>query len=114
MKCMIRNALGDTVKSFSVPMSPANAATFCDAFLEGTYKVYEETSKVGSDVGVISAYHMTVQYSNTTSNKKGYLSMIVKSTEDETSVAEKLNGLTLNGILIDRVVVIYMSAITFA
>lgn len=114
MKCVIRNALGDTVKSFSVPMTPANAETFASTYLEGTYKVYEETSKVGSDVGVTSAYDITVQYSNTTSNKKGYLRMIVKPTEDETSVAAKLNGLTLNGILIDKVVVISMSAITFA
>lgn len=70
MKVMVKNQVGDKSLTHYLPMTAANAATFCADILAGTYKIFEETSSVGSDTAVVSAKAVAVQLVNTTTNAK--------------------------------------------
>lgn len=114
MKSMVRNVLGDKTVTHYLPMTAANAATFAADVLDGTYKIFEETSKVGSDAAVVSANFTSVQLVNTTSGAKTYLNLISKSSKSSTEIRTALTGLTVNGVVVDKVVIINMNPLTFA
>lgn len=113
-KVLVKNQLGDKVVNSYLPMTPANAATLCGDLLEGTYAIYEETASAGSDVGVTIAYDTQVQVRNSTTGKKAYLRFIAKSTQNPDSIQTALTGLSVNGILIDEVVIIAFRPMSFA
>lgn len=114
MKAWIKNALGDKVLNHYVPMSAANALTFADAVLDGTYKVFEEKSSVGSDAGVVSANSMSIFVKNTESGKGTYIKGIFKASLDTDEVRAALTGLTIDGFVVDHVVFINVAPLTFA
>lgn len=114
MKVLVKNALGDVVQNSYLPMTAVNAATFCADIMEGTYSIYEEGTKVGSDVGVTLAYDTQVQIRNSVTGKKTYLRFIAKSTANPDEIQTTLTGLTVNGILIDEVVIIAFRPMAFA
>lgn len=114
MKVLVKNALGDKVVNHYLPMTPVNAATFCADILDGTYKIFEEVSSIGSDVAVVSANDVQVQVRNSTTGKKAYLRFIAKSTKTGDDIQTVLTGLTVNGILIDEVVIIAFRPMAFA
>lgn len=114
MKSMIKNALGDKVINHYVPMTGANALLLAEAVLDGTYKVFEQTSNTGSDVGVTSANMVRVQVENIASGKKAYFSFIGKATKSTDDIRAVLNGLTVNGVIVDKVTFIEFSPLTFA
>lgn len=114
MKCMVINQLGDKTVRHYLPMTAANAATFAEDMFDGTWKVFKETSKIGSDVAVVSAKEVSVQLVNTTSGAKTYLRMIAKSSLSTDEIRTALTGLTINGVLVDRVVFINVDFLSFA
>lgn len=114
MKVKVLNVLGDTTVTHYLPMTAANAATFCADVLDGTYKIFEETSKTGTDTTVTAANKVSVQLVNTASGAKTYLNMIAKATLNSDEIRTALTGLTLNGVLVDKVVFIDFSPLTFA
>lgn len=114
MKSMVINQIGDKTKRHYLPMTGANALTFANDIFAGTFKVYEESSSVGTEVGVVAANSVSVQLSNTTSGAKTYLRLIAKSTKSSDDIRLALTGLTINGVLVDRVVFIDFSPLTFA
>lgn len=114
MKSYVKNALGDTVVSCYLPMTAANAATLAEDLFEGTYAIYEETSQSGNDTGYTVAYDTQLQFRNSESGKKGYLRFIAKSTVNPDKIQTVLAGMTINGILIDEVVIIAFRPMSFA
>jgi hypothetical protein len=113
-KCMILNALGEKMVRHYVPMSAVNANTFATDVLDGTWKIFEETSAEGSDSAVVSAKAVAVQLVNETNQTKTYLRFIAKSTQDTDSIRAALTGLTVNGVLVEKVVFISVEHLTFA
>lgn len=113
-KSYIINQLGSVALHSYLPCTPANAETICADLLDGTYAVYEATTEVGSDNGVVLAFDATVQFRDSTTGKKGYWKAIVKSTISPDDIQVAFKGLTINGILIDEVVVLRYSSLTFA
>lgn len=114
MKTMVKNVLGDKTVTHYLPMTAANAATFCADILDGTYKIFEETSKVGTDTAVVAANLVNLQLVNTTTQAKTYLRMIAKANKSSDDIRTALTGLTLNGVVVDKVVVINFQPLTFA
>lgn len=114
MKVLIKNALGDKVVNSYLPMNVANAVTLMDDVCEGTYKVFLEKSETGSDTAVVSANDCQVQVRNSTTGKKTYLRFIAKGTKNPDEIQTALTGLTINGILIDEVVIIAFRPMAFA
>lgn len=114
MKCLIKNSLGATVVNNYVPMTSVNAATLATDLFEGTWKVFEETSMVGSDAAVVLAYDTQLQVRNSVTGKKTYLRFIAKSTKNPDDIQTALIGTTINGIVIDEVVVIAFRPMSFA
>ncbi|NOQ31682.1 MAG: hypothetical protein GQ570_11225 [Helicobacteraceae bacterium] len=114
MKSMIKNALGNTTKNIYVPCDAVNAETFASEFLDGTYKVYESLNKVGTDNAVTTAYQVNLQFSDSTTGRKGYLDFIAKETLDTEQIGNTLKGLTIDGVTIDTVSVFTFSPLTFA
>lgn len=114
MKVLVKNALGDKMVNSYLPMTVANAQTLIEDVFEGTWSIYEEMSVSGTDVGVTIAYDTQVQVRNSTTNKKAYLRFIAKSTQNPDSIQTALTGLTVNGILVDEVVIIAFRPMSFA
>lgn len=114
MKVLVKNALGDKIQSNYLPMTAVNAATFCADMFEGTYKIFESLSESGSDAAVVLANDIQVQVRNSTTGKKAYLRFIAKSTKTGDDIQTTLTGLTVNGILIDEVVIIAFRPMSFA
>lgn len=113
-KCMVINQLGDKTVRHYLPMSSANAVTFATDMFDGTWKVFKETSKIGSDAAVVSAKEVAVQLVNTTSGAKTYLRFIAKSSLSTDEIRAALMGLTVNGVLVDKVVFINVSFLSFS
>lgn len=114
MKTMLKNHLGDTSVTSYLPMTVANAQTLVEDVCEGTWALYEESSQSGNDTGYTVAYDTTVQYRNSGTNKKGYLRFIAKSTVNPDEIQTVLSGMTINGILIDEVVITSFRPLSFA
>lgn len=113
MKTMIKNKLGDTVVTSYLPMTSANAVTFADSVLEGTYSIFELDSTSGVDNDT-SAFDVQLQFRNSGTGKKGYFRGIVKNSVNPDEIQTAFIGLTINGILIDEVVMIGFAPMTFA
>ena len=113
MKSLIRNALGDKILNTYVPMTPTNANTFATDMLEGTWSIYEAGAETGTDVAT-SAIDVTCQVRNSGTGKKAYLRFIAKANKNGDEIQTVLTGLTVDGILIDEVVIISLRPLTFA
>lgn len=113
-RSMIRNQIGEKIQTLYVPMSSSNAADFAEAMLQGTYKIYEEASKVGSDATVVAAKEVTLQLQDNSTHKKTYLRFIAKQNKSIQDISTALIGKTFNGVKVDRVVVTSHKLHTFA
>ena len=113
MKSMIKNALGDRVLTSYVPCTSANAQTLCETLLEGTWSVFELASESGTD-NATQAYDAQIQFRNSGTGKKGYWRGIVKSTISADDIQDTFMGKTLNGILVDEVVIISYAGMAFS
>lgn len=114
MKCWIKNALGEEIVNHYVPASSANALLLAEAVLDGTYKVFEETSITGNDVGVTSATKMNVYLKNNESGKAWYIRGIFKSSLDTDEIKTALLTISIGGYRIDHVVFTDVTPLTFA
>lgn len=114
MKSLVINHLGEKTVRHYLPMTGANAVTFATDIFAGTFKVYEETVSSGTDTAVTAANMVAVQLSNTTSGAKTYLRFIGKPTKSSDDIRTALTGLTINGVVVDKVVFIDFSPLTFA
>lgn len=113
-KSMIKNHAGDFSQTIYVPMSSTDAKSFAEDFLDGASKIYESSVSQGSDVGVTLAKEVSVQVSNTTTGKKAYLRFIAKNTFNTDEIRTALTGITVNGILVDKVVFINVKRLAFS
>jgi len=104
-KSLVLNTLGSVTKSFSLPASDTNAKSFCEKYLDGKYEVLALTSSVGADTDV-EGFDVSVQFSDSTTGRKSYISFIMKADKNEGDVKNALMGKTIDGIKIDTVVVI--------
>lgn len=109
--CMIRNTLGTKVLTSFVPAGNVEAQAFADAVMDGETEVLEQISKVGTDVATTARY-VNVMISDI-SGKKSYLKFIAKVNKGETDVYNALIGKNLNGVLVDRAVILGMSRAEF-
>lgn len=114
MKCLIQNALGDTVVNHYVPMSAANAETFAGKYLDGTWKVFLARPEIGSDTGVVTAYDVNAYVKNIESGQGSYLRFIASATKSDTEVKAALMNITVDGHLIDHVTLINFAPLSFA
>ncbi|ADR34005.1 hypothetical protein Sulku_1342 [Sulfuricurvum kujiense DSM 16994] len=113
MKSLVVNQLGDDTVRHYLPMTGVNAVTFATDIFAGTWKVFEETSSLGSDTAVVNANKVGVQLVDSVGHKT-YLRMIAKSTMSSDDIRTALTGLTINGVLVDKVVFVDFSPLTFA
>jgi len=109
---LIRNKVGEKTYNIYVPADDANAKSFADAVLEGTYEVLAKSSTAGSDA-VTEAEDVTIFYEEDATKKRGYLRFLAKSSSDEEAILSALVGKTYNGIKADKVVIISMRTVTF-
>ncbi len=112
MKSMIRNKLGEKTLTMYVPSGSTEAQAFADAVLDGETSVFEQTSQSGTDVAT-QGRSVNVMIQNEASGAKDYLRFIIKMSKHEGDVITALLGKTINGITIDKVVVIGMNTRTF-
>ena len=111
-KSLIINNFGDKKLFSYVPAGHASALAFCDAVLDGEYKVFEEVSKVGSDV-VSTARHVSLMIQSETNFAKVYLNFVIPTSKDEVDVITALQGKTFNGVKADKVVIFSMRATSY-
>lgn len=111
-KSLIINKLGEKRLFSYVPAGHASALAFADAVLDGSYDIFEETSKIGSDA-VSTARDVTVMLQNETTFAKTYLRFVIPSSKDEQDVITALLTKTFNGVKADKVVIISMRATSY-
>jgi hypothetical protein len=111
-KSYVRNKLGDKRLSFYLPATASVARTFCDAVCDGETSIYSMGTSAGSDA-VTTAEDVTVMIQNETTLVKGYLRFIIDSTKNESDVFTALIGKNINGIVVDKVVIISMRTVQY-
>lgn len=109
---LVKNKLGNVVKSFRLPCDDTVAVTFVDAFLDGEYAIYSKGTVSGSDVAT-SYNDVSVMIKNS-AGLKTYLNLATKSTASEDEIFTALKGLTINGVLADEIAIIKMRAVSLA
>jgi hypothetical protein len=112
MKSLIRNKLGQKIKSIYVPTTDVLAKDFADNFLDGEYEVLAYVGVEGSDVVTI-ANDVNVMV-KATDGTKTYFSFLADSTKDENAIFTALKGLTLNGVLVEEAYILGMREIQFS
>ena len=111
-KSLIRNKLGQKVKSFYVPATDALATDFATNFLDGEYEVLAYVGTEGSDaVTVANDVNVMVK---ATDGTKTYFSFLADSTKDENAIFSALKGLTLNGVLVAEAYILGMKQVQFS
>lgn len=111
-KSYVKNTLGEKVVSFYLPADATASRAFCDAVCDGKTDVYSFSTSVGSDV-VSTAEDVTVMIQNETTLVKGYMRFLLDSAKTEQDIFDALIGKNINGILIDKVVIISMRTVEF-
>lgn len=112
MKSMIRNVLGGRTFTTYVPATDTVAASFASSVLDGEFKVYAQGSVVGSDA-VDIARDTNVMLQDTNSGAKTYLRFLMDASKNEGDVISALNGKTINGVTVDKVVIVSMRSVEF-
>ncbi|MDP3466028.1 MAG: hypothetical protein Q8R86_09700 [Sulfuricurvum sp.] len=102
-KSYIVNRLNGKSKTYAVPTTAVNAQTFATTFLDGEFAIYEPASIVGSDVVAVAPTLFNVMFKDTTTDMKGYASLLVPANKTENDLFTAMMGLTLNGVHIDYV-----------
>jgi len=111
-KSLIRNKLGDRIKSILVPTNDVNAIAFASEFLDGEWEVLEHTGTEGSDV-VTMANEVNVMVKSQVGTKT-YFSFLAKNTMNEDEIFTALKGLTINGVLVDQAYILGMKQVNFS
>ena len=110
-KSLIINRYNNSNHWITVPADEATADTFASTFLDGEYQVLKFDTAVGTDTET-GYQEMQVMVKNTTTKKKTYLNMKVKSNKTENDVFTALIGLTINGIVVDECFLISHKIVT--
>lgn len=115
MKQLVRNLLGEKTYNTYLPMSSVNAKAFVEDLFEGTWEILAEGTVIGNPNPTITvAYDVKVQVRNSGTGKKAYLNFIAKSTANPDDIQTVLKGLTINGALIDEIIILGYAPLTFA
>jgi hypothetical protein len=109
---LVKNKLGNVVKSFRLPCDDTVASTFADSFLDGEYAIYSKVGVAGSDTA--TSYNDVSVMVKSSTGLKTYLNLAVKSTKSEDEIFSALKGKTFNGVLADEVAIIKMRAVSLA
>ncbi len=112
MKSLIRNKLGNKIKSIYVPATDEQAQDFATNFLDGEWEVLSYVGSEGSDV-VTTANDVNVMV-KATDGSKTYFSFLADSTKDEDQIFTALKGLTINGVLVEEAYILGMRPVTFS
>lgn len=111
-KSLIVNTVGAKTFWVNVPAGNVEAQAFADAVLDGTTKVFEGSTTVGSDA-VDSGRDVNVMVQNETTGAKTYMRFIIDSSKHEGDVIASLEGKTFNGVLAEKVVIIGMRTVQY-
>ena len=111
-KTLIRNKLGNKIKSIYVPCTDTQAQTFATDFLDGEWEVLAYVGSEGSDA-VTTANDVNVMV-KATDGSKTYFSFLADSTKDEDAIFSALKGLTINGVLVEEAYILGMRPVTFS
>jgi len=112
MKSLIRNKLGQKIKSIYVPATDVQAKDFADNFLDGEYEVLSYVGVEGSDV-VTVANDVSVMV-KATDGTKTYFSFIADNAKNENEIFTALKGLTLNGVLVAEAYILGMKQVQYS
>ena len=112
MKTMIRNKLGNRIKTIYVPASDTDAKTFAEDFLEGEYEVLSYVDSTGSDA-VTTANDVNIMI-KAADGAKTYFSFLADTTHDEDAIFTALKGKTFNGVKADELYILGMRLVEFA
>ncbi|MDT8338744.1 MAG: hypothetical protein RQ763_06070 [Sulfurimonas sp.] len=111
-KSLIRNKLGDKVKSITVPTNDLNAIAFATDFLDGEWEVLQHTGTEGSDVETV-ANEVNVMVKSLAGTKT-YFSFLAKNTMNEDEIFTAIKGLTINGVLVEQAYILGMKQVNFS
>ena len=103
-KVLIKNTINWRTYTFALPCSGAEAKTFCDNALEGTYVVLFRGSEAGN-----SNEPSVIEYTITGKSQAGHkatFSFYSKPSIDEAQVKTALAGKTFNGVKFDDIYII--------
>lgn len=103
-KVLIKNTINGRTYTFALPCSGAEAKTFCDNALEGTYVVLFRGSEAGN-----SNEPSVIEYTITGKSQAGHkatFSFYSKPSIDEAQVKTALAGKTFNGVKFDDIYII--------
>ena len=103
-KCLVKNTINNRTYGFALPCAGAEAKTFCDNALEGTYVVLTRASEQGNS-SEASVVEYTITGKNNTGNKTTF-SFYTKPSVDEAQIKTALAGKTFNGVKFDEIYVI--------
>lgn len=109
---LVKNKLGNSVKSFRLPCDDTVATTFCAAFLDGEYAGYTKIGTTGTDTA--TSYNLVSLMIKNTAGLKTYLNLAVQSNKSEDEIYSALAGATFNGVLADEMVITSMRAVSLA
>jgi len=118
---LVKNLLGEAMFTSYFPCSAVNAKAVADKYLDGTYEVFSQESKVGTQAIVAGTvgYRYKAQISDSTSGKKAYVEFIAKATQSPDSIENVLKGVTYNDVknsltfTVDTVVSLGFAKMTF-
>lgn len=103
-KVLIKNTINGRTYTFALPCSGAEAKTFCDNALEGTYVVLFRGSEAGN-----SNEPSVIEYTITGKSQAGHkatFSFYSKPSIDEAQIKTALAGKTFNGVKFDDIYII--------
>lgn len=103
-KVLIKNTINERTYTFALPCGGAEAKTFCENALEGTYVVLFRGSEAGN-----SNEPSVIEYTITGKSQAGHkatFSFYSKPSIDEAQVKTALAGKTFNGVKFDDIYII--------
>ena len=97
-KVLIKNTINERTYTFALPCGGAEAKTFCENALEGTYVVLFRGSEAGNSNEPITG--------KSQAGHKATFSFYSKPSIDEAQVKTALAGKTFNGVKFDDIYII--------
>lgn len=108
-KSLVRNVIGGRTFGFITSGDAAATKAFCDTNLEGTYAIYEVTSKAGNDVEAM--VNLVTVTGKAKDGRKTTFSFYAKSNLSEDELRAGLLNVTFDGVKFEEVYIIHMQQI---
>ena len=109
-KVLFRNKLGNTTKTSALPCSATDAVTIVEAVTVGEYAIFENTSTSGTDSNPAS-YRVASLMLKSLNEEKTYVNIAIPSTKGTADIKTAFEGTTVNGVLVEEIVVLSLREI---